>query len=193
MTTEPTPAKVRLSDQLGHDAPALDRATEVPEEVQIALANMLHAQFELGVVAGKHGRKSVTAKHCAPTADALKALVREIRAALDAAAGERDGLMQTVRDEIDENLRLRELGGALPDENITAMTERVIRELEAQRIYASVLCKAVDAATDFAGAVAGGASWWDDVWSDHEAALDKARDGITAAACGPNEKGNRPA
>lgn len=185
MTTEATPGNVRLNDGLGPAAPAKASETEVPDAVQIALANMLHAQFELGVVAGKHGRKSVTAKHCAPTADALKALVREIRAALDEAAGERDGLMQTLRDEIDENLRLRELGGAMPDENITAMTERVIRELEAQRIYARVLCKAVDAATEFAGTVAGGASWWDDVWADHQAALDKARDAITVAT-GPN-------
>jgi len=48
--------------------------------------------------------------------------------AVRAIVAERDGLMQTLRDEIDENLRLRELGGALPDENITAMTERIIRE-----------------------------------------------------------------
>ena len=75
----------------------------------------------------------------------------------------------------------------MPDENITGMTERLIRELEAHRIYARALCKAVDAATDFAGTVAGGASWWDDVWADHAAALDKARDGITAAQ-GPNAK-----
>lgn len=94
---------------------------------------------------------------------------------------ERDGLMQTLRDEIDENLRLRALGGAGPDENITAMTERLIRELEAHRLYARALCKAVDAATDFAGTVAGGASWWDDVWADHAAALDRARERITLA------------
>lgn len=100
---------------------------------------------------------------------------------------ERDDLMQTLRDEIDENLRLRELGGALPDENITAMTERLIRELEAHRLYARALCKAVDAATDFAGTVAGGASWWDDVWADHAAALDRARERITLAG-GPNAK-----
>ena len=37
-------------------------------------------------------------------------------------------LHAAMRDEIDEGLRLRELGGALPDENITAMTERVIAE-----------------------------------------------------------------
>lgn len=31
--------------------------------------------------------------------------------------------------------------------------------------------RAVDAAIDFAGTVAPGASWWDDVWPEHEAAL----------------------
>jgi hypothetical protein len=55
--------------------------------------------------------------------------VRELRT-------ERAGLMQALRDEIDENLRLRELGGALPDENITAMTERVIAERNAMRAAA---------------------------------------------------------
>lgn len=62
------------------------------------------------------------------------------------------------------------------------------RELEAQRLYARALCKAVDAATDFAGTVAGGASWWDDVWTDHAAALDRARDRISAASEGPDAK-----
>jgi hypothetical protein len=66
-----------------------------------------------------------------------------------------------------------------------AKTERLLRELEAHRIYARLLCKAVDAATDFAGTVAGGASWWDDVWADHVAELEKARDAITAVH-GPN-------
>lgn len=104
---------------------------------------------------------------------------------------ERDMLMETLRDEMDENLRLRELGGAGPDENITAMTERLIRELKAHRLYARALCKAVDAATDFAGTVAGGASWWDDVWADHAAALDRARERITLAQ-GPNVRAEPP-
>lgn len=33
-----------------------------------------------------------------------------------------------MRDEMDEGLRLRELGGARPDEGITAMTERIVAE-----------------------------------------------------------------
>ncbi len=48
-------------------------------------------------------------------------------------------------------------------------------ELFAHQVYIRVLCKAVDAATDFAGTVAGGASWWDDVWDEHFRALDAAR------------------
>lgn len=55
-------------------------------------------------------------------------------------------------------------------------------EIEALRLYARALCKAVDAATDFIGTVAGGASWWDDVWADHAAALDRARERISQAA-----------
>jgi hypothetical protein len=60
----------------------------------------------------------------------------------------------------------------------------VERELEAQRLYARALCKAIDAATDFAGTVAGGASWWDEVWAEHAAALDRARDRISLAQQG---------
>lgn len=37
-------------------------------------------------------------------------------------------LVATLRDEMDEGLRLRELGGARPDEGITAMTERIVAE-----------------------------------------------------------------
>lgn len=55
-------------------------------------------------------------------------------------------------------------------------------EIEALRLYVRALCKAVDAATDFAGTVAGGASWWDDVWAAHAAALDRARERISQAA-----------
>lgn len=54
---------------------------------------------------------------------------------------ERDGLMQTLRDEMDENLRLRELGGALPEENITAMTERLIRERNALRAQLAIAAR----------------------------------------------------
>ena len=63
------------------------------------------------------------------------------QAALDALASERDGLMQTLRDEIDENLRLRELGGARSDENITAMTERLIRERDSLRAQLAIAAR----------------------------------------------------
>lgn len=67
-------------------------------------------------------------------------------------------------------------------DSLRAEVERLNLELEAQRLYARALCKAVDAATDFAGTVAGGSSWWDDVWAEQAAALDRARDRITIAA-----------
>ena len=51
-------------------------------------------------------------------------------------------LVATLRDEMDEGLRLRELGGARPDEGITAMTERIVAEnaqlrAEIVRLYAA--------------------------------------------------------
>lgn len=64
---------------------------------------------------------------------------------------------------------------------LAAEVEALRAELDAHRLYARQLCKAIDAATDFAGTVAGGASWWDDVWAKHHSALDRAREGISAA------------
>lgn len=73
-------------------------------------------------------------------------------------------------------------------ESLHAECEALRAELDAQRVYARVLCKAVDAATDFAGTVAGGASWWDDVWSEHYAALGAARSRISDAARAAKEQ-----
>ena len=49
------------------------------------------------------------------------------------------GLIGSLREEMDEGLRLRELGGALPDENITTMTERLIGERAALSAELSAL------------------------------------------------------
>ena len=65
---------------------------------------------------------------------------------------------------------------------LAAQCERLRVELDAHRVYARVLCAAVDAATDFAGTVAGGSSWWDDVWAEHARACDRARERISDAA-----------
>ena len=46
---------------------------------------------------------------------------------------ERDALKQTLHDELDENLRLREMGKAQEDEGMTAFLERVIAERDALR------------------------------------------------------------
>ena len=59
-----------------------------------------------------------------PMSDALGA-------ALDRLERDAERYRAMLDDEI--ALRLRELGGALPDENITAMTERVIAERDALR------------------------------------------------------------
>ena len=56
-----------------------------------------------------------------------------VEAERDALASQKDLLIEAMRDEMDEGLRLRKMGGAAPDENITAMTERVIRERDALR------------------------------------------------------------
>lgn len=62
-------------------------------------------------------------------------------------------LHEAMREEIDENLRLRELGGAMPDENITAMTERVIAERNALREQVAQLKLAEEGAAEAFGAV----------------------------------------
>lgn len=41
---------------------------------------------------------------------------------------QRDALKQTLRDELDRNLRLRDLGGARPDEPMLTFLERIIAE-----------------------------------------------------------------
>ncbi|WP_019573301.1 hypothetical protein [Curvibacter lanceolatus] len=52
-----------------------------------------------------------------------------------------EALTGAIRDEMNEGLRLRELGGAGPDENITAFTERVICERDELRAQAVALSK----------------------------------------------------
>ena len=73
--------------------------------------------------------------HVGPMMDAAAELRRldAVEAERDALAAQKDLLIEAMRDEMDEGLRLREMGGAAPDENITAMTERVIRERDALR------------------------------------------------------------
>ena len=65
---------------------ALAGFVEVPQKVQEALADVLKAQFDLGRMAGLLGEHNITRKNCMPMNNALKALVAEIRLALDDAA-----------------------------------------------------------------------------------------------------------
>lgn len=55
------------------------------------------------------------------------------RAERDSLRAERDALKQTVHDELDANLRLREIGGAQPDEGMTTFLERVFSERDSLR------------------------------------------------------------
>lgn len=71
----------------------------------------------------------------AEAADALEQQAAQIKALQLTKAG----LIGSLREEMDEGLRLRELGGALPDENITTMTERIIGERAAQAAELSAL------------------------------------------------------
>ena len=64
-------------------------------------------------------------------------------ATIERLTAERDAFKATLFDEMDENLRLRALGGALPDENITAFTERIIAERD--RLTAEVAALREDA------------------------------------------------
>ena len=68
-------------------------------------------------------------------ADALEQQAAQIEALQLTKAG----LIGSLREEMDEGLRLRELGGALPNENITAMTERLIGERAALAAELSAL------------------------------------------------------
>jgi hypothetical protein len=53
--------------------------------------------------------------------------------AIERLTAERDCIKETLHDELAENLRLRDLGGALQDEGMTAFLERVIAERDALR------------------------------------------------------------
>lgn len=56
-----------------------------------------------------------------------------LRAEIARLTAERDAFKQMVHDELDCNLRLRDLGGAKPDEGMSAYIERVIAERDALR------------------------------------------------------------
>jgi hypothetical protein len=70
----------------------------------------------------------------------------DLRARAESAEAERDAIKETLYDEMNENLRLRELGGAGPDENITAMTERIIAERDRLRELCAAAYQVIGAA-----------------------------------------------
>lgn len=56
--------------------------------------------------------------------------------------------------------------------DITISRSRLI-ELQDAEVERNVLRAAIDAALEFAGTVAPGAAWWDDVWAEHEVKIAK--------------------
>lgn len=95
-------------------------------------------------------------------------------------AGGHSGHIRNAYATRDKLKRLLEVQSAMNAPAARRM-EALKAEIAALEFYARVLCRAVDAATNFIGDVAGGASWWDDVWADHFAALDRARMAVSAA------------
>jgi len=65
---------------------------------------------------------------------------------------ERDAFKQTLYDELDGNLRLRELGGARTDEPMTTFLERVFAERKKFQAEVKRLRRAVRVALEYAGA-----------------------------------------
>jgi len=63
-----------------------------------------------------------------PDLTAANVEIEQQAAQIEALQLTKAGLIGSLREEMDEGLRLRELGGTLPDENITTMTERIIGE-----------------------------------------------------------------
>ena len=119
--------------------PRLDRGVR-PHAIRLA-SQLQSAAYSHGYEDG-HPSNATTRQD--KYSAASQRLLTELREAIELLISERDGLMQTLRDEMDENLRLRELGGAQPDENITALTERLIRERDALREVAARMVGGID-------------------------------------------------
>ena len=103
--------------------PRLDRGVR-PHAIRLA-SQLQSAAYSHGYEDG-HPSNAITRQD--KYSAASQRLRGELCEAIELLISERDGLMQTLRDEMDEGLRLRELGGARPDEGITAMTERIVAE-----------------------------------------------------------------
>ena len=113
----------------------------MPSEALDQVVDRLWSQMTYAYTTG--GGHSAHLNNAAHTARLLSQELRRLNSTI-AELAERNtslarkcqDLQQTIYDEIDENLRLRKLGKAGPDEGITAFTERLIRErdrLEGER------------------------------------------------------------
>ena len=73
------PANVGSMEGLG----LAPKCAAMPDSMEIAIADVLEAQFELGVLAGKNGRHSIGPKQCDAAATAIKRMVAEVQVALN--------------------------------------------------------------------------------------------------------------
>ncbi len=100
----------------------------------------------------------------------LRAKIADLTDECKTLRAERDAYKQSLYAELDTNLRLRELGGAKPDECMTPFLERVIAERDSLQVGAQVLRNDLDTAlgmlADWCVAVNVNGTGWDD-WDEY--------------------------
>lgn len=91
-------------------------------------SQMIYAYTVGGGHSGHLNNASHTARLLSQELRRLNETVNDLAERNGALSRKCQALQETIHDELDENLRLRELGKADPDEGMTAFIERLIRE-----------------------------------------------------------------